>query len=107
MNPLIIDDSGGGCMLTQPGEFLTFDNNIKLQLQPQLATKWAHNGDGTVWTFTLRSGVKFHNGKPMTADDVVYTFQQLADPKNASNALSTFVGVLKPEGVRAKDAQTV
>jgi peptide/nickel transport system substrate-binding protein len=43
----------------------------------------------------------------MTADDVVYTFQQLADPKNASNALSTFVGVLKPEGVRAKDSHTV
>jgi peptide/nickel transport system substrate-binding protein len=107
MNPLIIDDSGGGCMLTQTGEFLTFDNNLKLQLEPQLATKWTHNGNGTVWTFTLRPGVKFHNGKPMTADDVVYTFQQLADPKNASNALSTFQGVLKPDGVRTVDSGTV
>jgi peptide/nickel transport system substrate-binding protein len=60
-----------------------------------------------VWTFTLRSGVKFHNGKPMTADDVVYTFQQLADPKNASSALSTFQGVLQPSGVRSTDAHTV
>jgi peptide/nickel transport system substrate-binding protein len=66
-----------------------------------------HNGDGTVWTFKLRTGVTFHNGASMTADDVVYTFQQLADPKNASNALSTFTGVLTPAGVKKVDASTV
>jgi peptide/nickel transport system substrate-binding protein len=43
----------------------------------------------------------------MTADDVVYTFQQLADPKNASNALSTFQGVLAPSGVKKVDPTTV
>ena len=43
----------------------------------------------------------------MTADDVVYTFQQLSDPKNASNALSTSQGVLKPSGVKAVDSGTV
>jgi peptide/nickel transport system substrate-binding protein len=107
MNPLIVDDAGGCAMLTQTGEFLTFDNNLKLQLEPMLATTWTHNGDGTVWTFALRQGVKFSNGKPMTADDVVYTFQQQSDPKNAANALSTFTGVLKPDGVRAKDSHTV
>ena len=107
INPLVVDDAGGLCVLSQTGEFLTFDNNLKLHLEPMLATKWTHNGDGTVWTFSLRSGVKFHNGQPMTADDVVYTFQQLSDPKNASNALSTFTGVLKPDGVKKVDASTV
>jgi peptide/nickel transport system substrate-binding protein len=107
INPLVVDDAGGLCVLSQTGEFLAFDNNLKLHLEPQLATKWTHNGDGTVWTFALRTGVKFHNGQPMTADDVVYTFQQLADPKNASNALSTFTGVLKPDGVKKVDASTV
>jgi peptide/nickel transport system substrate-binding protein len=107
MNPLIVDDAGGCSMLTQTGEFLTFDNNLKLRLEPMLATSWKHNGDGSVWTFKLRSGVKFHNGQTMSADDVVYTFQQLADPKNASNALSTFAGVLKPAGVRKVDSGTV
>ena len=43
----------------------------------------------------------------MTAADVVYTFQQLSDPKNASNALSAFVGVLTPAGVKMVDATTV
>ena len=45
--------------------------------------------------------------QPMTADDVVYTFQQLSDPKNASNALSTFTGVLTPTGVKKVDSTTV
>ncbi|MGH2909074.1 MAG: ABC transporter substrate-binding protein [Solirubrobacteraceae bacterium] len=107
MNPMVVNDGGGLCMLGVPGEFLTFDDNLKLQLYPMLASSYAHNGDGSVWTFTLRQNVKFHDGTPLTADDVVYTFQQLADPKNSSNALSTFVGVLKPDGVRSKDTHTV
>ncbi len=107
VNPLTVSDAGGLCMLAQTGEFLTFDNNMVLALQPMLATSWTPSKGGTVWTFKLRSGVKFHNGAAMTADDVVYTFQQLADPKNASNALSTFAGVLKPAGVVKVDAGTV
>ena len=43
----------------------------------------------------------------MTADDVVYTFKQLSDPKVASNALSAFTGVLTPDGVKKVDATTV
>jgi peptide/nickel transport system substrate-binding protein len=107
VNPLTVSDAGGLCMLAQTGEFLTFDNNMALQLQPMLATSWKPSNNGAVWTFTLRSGVKFHNGQPMTADDVVYTFQQLSDPKNASNALSTFTGVLKPSGVQKVNDTTV
>lgn len=107
VNPLTVADAGGLCMLNQTGEFLIFDSNLKLSLQPMLATSWAPNKDGSVWTFKLRPGVKFHNGATMTADDVVYTFQQLADPKNASNALSTFQGVLTPAGVKKVDATTV
>jgi peptide/nickel transport system substrate-binding protein len=107
INPLSIADAGGLCLIAQTGEFLTFDNNQALMLQPMLATRWTPSKGGAVWTFTLRSGVKFHNGAPLTADDVVYTMQQLADPKNASNALSTFAGVLTPAGVRKVDDLTV
>ncbi|MFL5822170.1 MAG: ABC transporter substrate-binding protein [Solirubrobacteraceae bacterium] len=107
VNPLTVADAGGLAMLNQTGEFLIFDNNLKLVLQPMLALKWTPNSDGSVWTFKLRSGVKFHNGATMTADDVVYTFQQLSDPKIASNALSTFKGVLSPSGVKKVDSSTV
>ena len=107
INPLTVADAGGLLMLNQTGEFLVFDSNLKLALQPMLALSWKPNADGSVWTFKLRPGVKFHNGNPMTADDVVYTFKQLSDPKVASNALSTFTGVLTPAGVKKVDATTV
>jgi peptide/nickel transport system substrate-binding protein len=107
VNPLTVADAGGLCMLAQAGEFLAFDNNMLGRLQPMLATSWAPSKGGAVWTFKLRQGVKFHDGSPLTADDVVYTIKQLADPKNASNALSTFAGVLTPVGVAKVDASTV
>src|SRR5450755_4459545 len=107
VNPLTVSDAGGLCMLAQTGEFLAFANTMALALQPMLATSWKPSKGASVWTFTLRSGVKFHDGSPLTADDVVYTFQQLAEPKNASNALSALGGVLKPEGVVKVDPMTV
>ena len=107
INPLTVADLGGSTMLAQTGDFLAFDNSVTRQLQPMLATSWSHNGDGSVWTFKLRHGVKFHTGQTMSADDVVYTFKQQTDPKNASNALSTFTGVLTPDGVVKVDDSTV
>jgi len=107
VNPLTLFDAGGLLMLNQTGEFLIFDSNLKLALQPMLALSWKPNADGSVWTFQLRPNVTFHNGKQMTADDVVYTFKQLSDPKVASNALSAFTGVLTPDGVKKVNATSV
>jgi len=106
INPITVADTGGLVLLQQTGEFLVFDDS-KLLLKPQLATSWKPNADGTVWTFKLRPGVKFHSGATMTADDVVYTFTQLADPQKGSNALSVFQGVLTPQGVVKVDDHTV
>ena len=49
-----------------------------------LATGWESNGDATVWTIELMDGVEFHNGKTMTAADVVYSFNRHLDPEIAS-----------------------
>ena len=107
VNPLTVADSGGLAMLNQTGEFLAFDNNLKLTLEPMLALSWSPNSDGSVWTFKLRPGVTFHNGQAMTADDVVYSWTQYSDPKNASSALSAIGGVLLPSGVQKVDDMTV
>ena len=48
--------------------------------QPRLAESWEPNEDGSVWTFKIRQGVKFHDGTPLTAEDVAATFNRLADP---------------------------
>lgn len=44
---------------------------------PDLATSWKASGDGLKWTFTLRKNVKWSDGKPLTADDVAFTFNDL------------------------------
>jgi peptide/nickel transport system substrate-binding protein len=107
VNPLTIADEGGLVMLQQTGEFLIYSNNRALRLDPMLATSWKPNHDATVWTFELRKGVTFHDGRPLTADDVVYTFKANADPKAATNALSAFEGVLTPSGVQKAGPSTV
>ena len=47
------------------------------QLIPWLATEWTHSPDGREWRFTLRDGVRWHDGQPLTAEDVAFSFQYL------------------------------
>jgi peptide/nickel transport system substrate-binding protein len=54
------------------------------QPQPQLAESWETLDDLT-HVFTLRAGVTFHNGQPLTADDVKWTFERIKDPATASS----------------------
>lgn len=54
------------------------------QPAPDLATAWEANDEATAWTFTLREGVTFHDGKPFTSADVVYSFQHILDPATES-----------------------
>jgi peptide/nickel transport system substrate-binding protein len=106
VDPLTVADQGGLDMLAQTGEYLCFSDQ-HLTLQPVLATSWSPNSTADVWTFKIRQGVKFHNGAPLTADDVVYTYQLQTNPKNTANALSAFGGVLSPSGVKKVDQFTV
>ena len=71
------------------------------RIEPSLATSWKAI-DPTTWRFTLRPGVKFHDGTPFTADDVVFSIQRaLAKTSQRSNQLR---GVT---GARRVDALTV
>jgi peptide/nickel transport system substrate-binding protein len=106
IDPVIVPDSNGLAMLQQTGEFLCVDGP-DLVLRPALATSWSPNKDGSVWTFKIRTGVKFHNGATLTAKDVAASINRLADPANKSNALSAFTDVLSPGGAKATDDQTV
>ncbi|MGU9935947.1 ABC transporter substrate-binding protein [Enterobacter asburiae] len=53
------------------------------EVQPRLAEKW-ENKDNTVWTFHLRPGITWSDGTAITAEDVVWSWQRLIDPKTAS-----------------------
>jgi peptide/nickel transport system substrate-binding protein len=106
INPVTVADQGGLDMLAQTGEYLTLSDQT-LTLQPVLAKTWTSNSTSDVWTFTIRQGVKFHNGAPLTADDVVYTYKLQTNPAGKGAALSAFGGVLTPAGVQKVDDFTV
>jgi peptide/nickel transport system substrate-binding protein len=65
----------------------------KNQPAPALATRWESNPAGTVWTFELRQGVTFHNGKAFAAEDVVFTFDRLRNPNTGAATSALYANV--------------
>jgi peptide/nickel transport system substrate-binding protein len=106
IEPATIGDTGGVCLVSQCGEYLAV-SDPDLTLRPALALSWRPNADGSVWTFRIREGVRFHNGRRLGARDVAATMNRLADPAQGSIALSAFAGVLSPGGAQARDDATV
>jgi ABC-type transport system substrate-binding protein len=76
--------------------------DVDFNLSPALATEWSSSADAKTWTFKLRDGVTFHNGKKLTGADVVYSVQRILNAKLASPALSNISPFLKPTGISPK-----
>ena len=106
LEPYQLREAGSLGLAGIPGEYLTFSNPA-LQVKPWLATSWKPNADGTVWTFQLRKGVKFHNGKTMTADDVVASFKQYLSQTTSQILASLPPNLIGPEGVVKTGPYTV
>ena len=69
-------------------------------VEPDLAESWSISNDGLTYTFTLREGLKFSDGSPITANDVKYSLERATDPElNSSTAGTYLVDIL---GVQAK-----
>jgi peptide/nickel transport system substrate-binding protein len=73
------------------------------QLRPGLAVSWKPIDD-TTWEFKLRKGVKFHDGSPFTADDVVFTFQRAPNVEGSPSSFGTY---MKGKQVTRIDDHTV
>ena len=70
------------------------------KLVPALAESWTTSADGKVWTFKLRRGVKFHNGREFVAADAKYSFERVLDPNGSSGGrgyLSAIDGMETPD----------
>ena len=63
-------------------------NELTLEYEPRLATDYTVSEDGLVYTFTLRQDVKFHNGEPMKASDVVFSYDHIKGEKTWSTFYS-------------------
>ena len=71
-----------------------------LQPQPELAAGWEVSEDGRIYTFYLRNNAQFHDGKPLTAQDVIYSWERATDPELGSDTAQTYLGDI--DGVREK-----
>lgn len=98
LNPIILVDLYGQ-MITG----FMMDGLIKMDIKtqefkPALAERWEISEDKLSFTFYLRKDVKWHDGAPFTADDVVYSFERIMDPKvDAAVARSFYAQVKKVE----------
>ena len=89
---------------------LTYDYMISYAMkdmapEPGLATEWETSDDGLTWTFTIREGVMWSDGEPLTAHDIAYTYNRVLDGgPEAATWSSYLIGV---ESVEAPDDTTV
>ena len=89
LEPYLLNEGPSLAFAGIPGEYLTF-TTLKGTVAPALATSWRPNADATAWTFQIRRGVKFHNGKTLTAQDVVASLKQYVTAKGSNAGLSPF-----------------
>jgi peptide/nickel transport system substrate-binding protein/oligopeptide transport system substrate-binding protein len=89
-----------------------------LAIRPAIAETWTASRDGLVWTFRLKKGVKFHHGREVTAEDFVYSFTRIIDPRTKSPGASLFMKIksarefaegraTRVEGLAALDPHTL
>lgn len=75
------------------------------EVEPWLATDWTTSEDGLVWTFSLAPEAKFHNGDPVTAEAVVYSYKRVLELNEGVSWMLS--DILQPENIQALDEHTV
>jgi oligopeptide transport system substrate-binding protein len=106
LDPARIGDVYGRSIAQQVFDGLV-EYDHTLTIVPALAQYWRASRDGLTWTFTLRKGVRFHNGRDVTADDVVYSLTRLLDPRLKSPAADLFANISGAREFREGRAPTV
>jgi len=81
------------------------------RLRPNLAESWSISADGRTYTFKLKKGVRFHNGREVTAEDFKYSIERACDPELASPVSATYlndiVGALDKLNRKAQEVKGV
>jgi peptide/nickel transport system substrate-binding protein len=106
-NPVLVVDEGSRLALEPLFEGMVRTSVINLEPEPWLAERWEHDSEGVTWTFHLRRDVHWHDGKPLTAADVVFTFRAIFDERVPNSAKFVLTVDGKPIRVEAVDDYTV
>jgi peptide/nickel transport system substrate-binding protein len=104
-NPILQKDTASGRIIALVFDGLVNVDPDTLQPVPCLATKWDAAADGKAYTFTLKQGVKWHDGQPFTADDVKFSYDLYMNPASGTSRAGTLNQHIAT--VDVKDPQTV
>jgi peptide/nickel transport system substrate-binding protein len=88
-NPVLVTDATSGEALDLIFEALVRIDPKTTQAEPALAESWSTSNEGRTWTFELRRGVTWHDGRPFTAADVAFTFRAIFDESVPNSARYT------------------
>ncbi|GAB4527852.1 MAG: peptide-binding protein [Anaerolineae bacterium] len=80
LNPLLAESEAGRALVPLLFDSLLAHDPGSGQLKPRLAETWSVSGDSRTITFTLRTDARWHDGRPVTADDVAFSIQVARDP---------------------------
>jgi len=90
-NSILSEDAGSGAVLGYLYDSLLATNGVTGELEPGLAESWQVSPDQKQITYTLRPGLKWSDGQPMTVDDVVFTYNEIVfNPKIPSSTSDLF-----------------
>lgn len=95
LDPAKVDDQASGLVRYLTGGVLLRLDRSTLQMKPELAESWDLSTDGRLMTFHLRPGLRFSNGTPLTATDVVSTLKRVLSPTTESPVAEEFVSPAK------------
>ncbi len=101
LDPVAMIDLASYAVVAQSYEFLSYSGS-DLKLTPGLAESWKPNEDGSEWTFKIRKGVKWQDGKPLAMNDIIQSFE-----RNIEFGNSGIKGVVESGGVTAPDDNTI
>src|SRR2546430_203667 len=107
LNPLIAVDAPSREVIGVMQADLVHINRATQMTEPALAKSWKISPDGLQYTLVLRRGVKFSDGQPLDADDVLFTFQVYLDEKVHAPQRDLLIFDGKPISVRKLDSQTL
>jgi peptide/nickel transport system substrate-binding protein len=107
LNPLIAVDARSREVIALMQADLVHINRATKLTEPALAKSWRVSQDGLLYTLVLRKGIKFSDGEPLSADDVVFSFQVYLDESVHAPQRDLLIVGGKPISVHKLDAQTV
>jgi len=105
LNPITATDAYAQTVNSNLYESLVRRNEKTLEIEPVLAESWDVSEDHLTYTFHLRKGVRWHDGRPFTAADILFSFERIRDPKvDAAHQRNYYQDI---ENLELIDAHTV